>query len=106
MDAEKIATRALGAILVEDGAISHMLIKGWITDAIAAAVEAEREACAKVAESHKGSAAKRRLSRGLKLSHVHPDAQMEIVAEERGEDIAARIIAQAIRARKEGKANG
>ena len=43
MDAEKIATRALGAILVEDGAISHMLIKGWITDAIAAAIVALKE---------------------------------------------------------------
>ncbi len=60
------------------------------------ATAAERERCAKIAEAHKGAAARKRLSRGQKL-HMAVDGYEEIVAEERGEDIAAEIIAREIR---------
>ncbi len=55
------------------------------------------EAAAKVAEAHKGAAAKRRGLKGMKLSNFGPEAAAEIQAEERGEDIAAEIIARTIR---------
>lgn len=61
-----------------------------------AGVAAERERCANIAEAHKGSAARRRLERGQKLSHFGLDNSEEIRAEERGEDIAAEMIARAI----------
>ena len=56
-----------------------------------------------IARKHKGSAAKKRLERGQRLSKISDDGLVvEITAEERGEDIAADIIAQAIeRAAKE-----
>lgn len=57
--------------------------------------DAVREACAKVADAHKGSAAKKRLAQN---SRANPDALIEIYAEERGEDIASEMIASAIRA--------
>lgn len=57
-----------------------------------------RERAAETATAHKGSAAKHRRSMGLKLGHLEPDAQTEIQAEERGEDIAAGVIAREIRA--------
>lgn len=72
-----------------------------IAAAIRAAVEEEREACAEIAQRHKGAAQKRRRDRGQKLSLYEPFEQNEIVAEERGEDIAADIIAAAIRKRGE-----
>lgn len=55
------------------------------------------EEAAKVAEAHKGAAARKRRERGTKLGHLDEWAQAEITAEERGEDIAAAIIAAAIR---------
>ena len=61
----------------------------------------EREACAKLAEQHKGSAARRRKERGQRLVNYGPEIQNEINAEERGEDLAAECIARAIRARSE-----
>lgn len=62
------------------------------TEQIVARVQ---EACAQVADRHKGSAKKRR---GLKSFHLGSEDYAEIVAEERGEDIAAEIIGRAIRA--------
>ncbi len=66
-----------------------------------AAIKREREACAKLAEQHKGSAARRRKERGQRLVSYSPEIQIEINAEERGEDLAAECIARAIRARSE-----
>lgn len=60
--------------------------------------EAAIEECAKIAEAHIGSASKQRLARGLRLSTMSPDAIAEVQAEERGEDIAAELIAKRIRA--------
>lgn len=57
----------------------------------------ERERCAKIADSHKGSAARKRRERGQKLSNFGLDNSDEIQCEERGEDIAAEMIAAAIR---------
>lgn len=62
----------------------------------------EREACAAIADKHKGAAAKKRRTTGKKLSGFPDMAQLEIQSEERGEDIASETIAAAIRARKEG----
>lgn len=56
-----------------------------------------KEAAA-VAKAHKGSAAKKRRERGIKLSSMEEWQQQEVIAEERGEDIAADIITRAIRA--------
>lgn len=56
------------------------------------------EACAKVADEHKGRAAEKRRAKGLKLAGIRRDVADEIIAEERGEDIAAEIIARTIRA--------
>lgn len=53
------------------------------------------EEAAKVAEAHKGSAAK---DRGKKRYIREPDAYHEIHAEERGEDMASEMIARKIRA--------
>jgi hypothetical protein len=70
----------------------------------ARAVEAEGyaaglEAAAKVADQHRGSAAKARLAKDQPLGMMDDDGLVvEIRAEERGEDIAAEIIAKAIRA--------
>lgn len=61
--------------------------------------EAEREACAQVAEAHKGAAAKKRRTRPNIVKFASDEAKVEIFAEERGEDIAAEIIARNIRAR-------
>jgi len=54
------------------------------------------EAAAEVAKAHKGSATKKRISRGQKLNNVTNEMRWEIVAEERGEDIAAEMIEAAI----------
>ena len=56
-----------------------------------------RERCAKIAMKHRGEAAKRRKMRGQSLSSFTDEHQAEIRAEERGEDIAAEMIAAAIR---------
>jgi hypothetical protein len=64
---------------------------------IASAVAAEQERCAKIAEAHKGKAAKTRRDRGQTFKFMSEEAAAEIVAEERGEDIAAEMIAKAIR---------
>lgn len=75
-----------------------------VSDAIAeilrlrTAVIAERDACAKVARSHIGSAANRRKERRLR-GRLSDAALAEVLAEERGEDIAAELIETAIRAR-------
>lgn len=56
------------------------------------------ELAAKVADRHKGAAER---SRRAKKAHTYKfasdEARMEIAAEERGEDIAAEIIAREIR---------
>ena len=53
------------------------------------------------ADKHKGSATRRRLDRGNKLRDYDDAVVAEIQAEERGEDIAAEIIAVCIRALKD-----
>lgn len=60
--------------------------------------EEMRERAARAARSHHGAAAKKRIDRGRKLSTFEPFERDEIQAEERGEDIAADVIARAIRA--------
>lgn len=66
-------------------------------------VEAQRdnayEQCAKIADSHKGAADKEARKKGL-YRNLRPEAYEEIRAEQRGEDIAAEIIARNIRALK------
>jgi hypothetical protein len=59
------------------------------------------EAAAKIADAHKGQAARDRIKRRLPLSDVSPEAAEEIRAEERGEDIASEIIAKNIRTLKD-----
>jgi hypothetical protein len=59
-------------------------------------VDAERERCAKIAEAHKGSYAKRANYKDL-MRRAEPEAIAAIRDEERGEDIAAEIIARNIR---------
>ena len=63
------------------------------------AAKVEREACAEIADQHKGSAAKKRQSKGQRLVGVDEQIVATIQDEERGEDIAAEMIASAIRAR-------
>jgi hypothetical protein len=63
---------------------------------IANAVAAERERCAKIAEAHKGAAERDRKAKGIRL-HMGTPGYEEIVGEQRGEDIAAEMIAAAIR---------
>ena len=63
------------------------------------------EEAADIADAHKGGAAKKRLEHGQRLSTIFPEeARAAIEDEERGEDIAADIIARTIRAaiEKEG----
>ena len=56
------------------------------------------EDAAQMAERHKGHARAERLARERhRVPKRDPDALTEILAEERGEDIAADIIAKAIR---------
>ena len=65
-----------------------------------AAVKAEREACAAVAEAHKGAAKRKREAAWLKTGkRPRSDMLESILAEENGEDIASHEIATAIRAR-------
>lgn len=61
------------------------------------ATAAERERCAKIAEAHKGSYTKRPSYKVI-WKTANEESRIEIRAEERGEDIAAEIIARAIRA--------
>ena len=62
------------------------------------------EQCAKIAATH-GPVMGREYKRKQALTFASDEARAEIFAEERGERIAAEIIAQAIRALKES-ANG
>ena len=64
------------------------------------------EAIAEVAKAHKGAAAKKRHSRGQRLSQFNEFEQAEITAEERGEDIAAEIIEREIRSLKRSQEDG
>ena len=63
-------------------------------------LDAERKSAlleaAAIAEAHIGSAKRERIK--SKIAPMNFDAEREILAEERGEDIAAEKIAQAIRA--------
>ena len=68
--------------------------RAWHETKVQAAVRAERERCAKIADAHRGAAAKKRRARGPQADNSALD---EIYAEERGEDIAAEIIARTIR---------
>lgn len=55
------------------------------------------EDAAQIAERHAGHAREERLSRDRHRRPMAPDALTEILAEERGEDIASSVIAHAIR---------
>ena len=61
-----------------------------------AALDIALKAAAEIAEDHKGSAERKRTERGLKLSKLSTYEQDEILADERGGDIASGIIASAI----------
>ena len=71
-------------------------------EALAAAIRAGRIAglseAENIAKAQKGKATERRHESGLMLHTLAVEDQNEILAEERGEDIAAEIIAAAIRA--------
>ena len=54
------------------------------------------KAAADIAMDHKGSAKRKRTERGLRLSKFSAYEQDEILAEERGEDMASEMIASAI----------
>ena len=73
--------------------------------AIAIIRPAVLQQAAEVAKAHKGSAAKKRIARGQRLSMVDEAAWPEITAEERGEDIAAEMIEAAILALAEPEKN-
>ncbi|HEY1806051.1 MAG TPA: hypothetical protein VGG45_16375 [Terracidiphilus sp.] len=66
------------------------------------AVRAENEACAEIADMQRTAAQREREAKKIPL-YLQTDGYEEIVAEERGERIASDTIAQAIRARMEGK---
>ena len=74
-------------------------VQPLIDEARAEGYAAGLEAAAIVADQHRGSAAKARLAKDQPLGRIDDDGLVvEIRAEERGEDIAAEIIAKAIRA--------
>ncbi len=79
-----------------EGWLEHKLIE-LLLPAIHAAVQAETQRCAGLARAHKGSAQRKRIEKGRPLSKIHDDGlAVEIMAEERGEDMAAEMIADAI----------
>lgn len=84
------ALRSHSAAVIEQHAEITKL-KSQLEEARAKAIEE----CASIAKAHKGSAPKRRL---VRLGTLPQEAQNEIVAEERGEDIASEIIEKSIRA--------
>lgn len=67
------------------------------------ALDRETEACALLADAHKGAAARNRRAKGNVLAGLPEEAQLEILAEERGEDLASGEIAKAIRNRTQGR---
>jgi hypothetical protein len=71
-------------------------------EVVLAALRSQREEvieeCAAVAWAHKGKAAELRQARKVNMALLTQEARDEIKSEERGEDIAAEIIADAIRA--------
>lgn len=69
---------------------------------LVAAVRAENEGCAEIADMQRTAAQRDREAKKIPL-YLQTDGYEEIVAEERGERIASEIIAQSIRARMEGK---
>ena len=78
------------------------MVEAVVRLTIKAARNAALEQAAELADRHSGEAGRIRLSKGFAFKRMSRDAQEEISAEERGEDIAAEIIAAAIRALKEG----
>lgn len=87
----------LATELVQDEILEE--IGSDLDSAIIARVKAATiERCAQVAKAHKGSAEKRRRANGRKYDE---ESLVEIRAEERGEDIAAEMIAAEIRALKD-----
>lgn len=69
-----------------------------IQGAIDGAVAAERERCAKIADAQIGAAERDRIAKGRKPNPFMPEEAMaSIHDEERGETIAAQMIAAAIR---------
>ncbi len=91
----RTSTEIAAAYLGGDAAKSDLVAE------IDALVAAEREACAKIAEAHRGSALANRRDKGFLYRTMSLRSAAEIEAEERGEDIAAGMIARAIRARTE-----
>ena len=95
---DELARQALDTIRPGD-ALGNGLV-AMREDAVDAAVKAEREACAAVAEAHKGAAKRKREAAWLKTGkRPRSDMLESILAEENGEDIASHEIATAIRAR-------
>jgi hypothetical protein len=98
---DRIAQGVVTEFCVAKGQLVGFVDVTWLETRIARLIRetimTEQERCAKVAEKHKGAAAKRRLARGMRLGSLPHDAQNEIVAEERGEDIASEMIVRAIR---------
>ena len=78
--------------------VSAVQLEEIRADAYRAGRLAQAEEDAGIALAQKGKAADIRHNRGPKLSGYYAEDQAEILAEERGEDIAAEIIAAAIRA--------
>ena len=64
--------------------------------AASAVLDIALKVAADIAKDHKGSAKRKRIERGLRLSKFSTYEQDEILAEERGGDIASGIIASAI----------
>ena len=87
--AEKVVQEYFGEMLDDLGEMFAAALREAEQRGMMRAVE--------IARKHKGSAAKKRLERGQRLGKISDDGLVvEITAEERGEDIAADIIAQAI----------
>ena len=95
--AQDDADRKAREIAVGHCGYIHTTLKQKIDAALREAEQRGMMRAAEIARKHKGSAAKKRLERGQRLSKISDDGLVvEITAEERGEDIAADIIAQAI----------
>ena len=79
-----------------EGDAAALTLAGQFRIEAEAALDIALKAAAEIAMDHKGSAKRERTERGLKLSKFSAYEQDEILAEERGEDIASGMIASAI----------
>jgi hypothetical protein len=79
-----------------EGDAAALTLAGQFRVEAEAALDIALKAAADIAKDHKGSAKRKRIERGLRLSKFSAYEQDEIIAEERGEDIASEMIASAI----------